>query len=163
PTQDQGYLLVNVQLPDSASVQRTDAILARIDEIARAVPGVAHTVGVSGESFLTTTNGSNLGSMFVVLKPFEPRTRAESDEVIAAKIPQQCAREIDGALVGVFRAPPIHGLGNAGGFKLQTEQHGYVDLGELQTMTDQLVQRANADPHSAGVFTLFRAHTPQIF
>ena len=64
PTQDQGYLLVNVQLPDSASVQRTDAILARIDKIARGVPGVAHTVGVSGESFLTTTNGSNLGTMF---------------------------------------------------------------------------------------------------
>src|SRR5262249_38498467 len=74
PTQDQGYLLINVQLPDSASVQRTDAILARIDEIARGVPGVAHTVGVSGESFLTTTNAPNFGTMFASLKPFEQRT-----------------------------------------------------------------------------------------
>jgi multidrug efflux pump len=163
PTQDQGYLLVSVQLPDSASVQRTDAILARIDQMARSIPGVAHTVGVSGQSFLTTTNGSNLGSMFIVLKPFGQRTQAEYDEVIAAKIQRQCAQEIDGALIGVFRAPPIQGLGNAGGFKLQTEQRGYVDLGELQTMTDQLVQRANADPHYAGVFTLYRAHTPQLF
>jgi multidrug efflux pump len=163
PTQDQGYLLVNVQLPDSASVQRTDAVLARIDQIARRIPGVAHTVGVSGESFLTTTNGSNLGTMFVGLKPFEERTQAEYDEVIAAKIQQQCHQEIDGAIISVFRAPPIQGLGNAGGFKLQTEQRGYVDLAELQTMTDQLVARANAEPHYAGVFTLYRAHTPQLF
>ena len=163
PTQDQGYLLVNVQLPDSASVQRTDAILAKIDQIARRVPGVAHTVGVSGEAFLTTTNGPNLGTMFVGLKPFEQRTQAEYDAVIAAKIQQQCNQEIEGAIVNVFRAPPIQGLGNAGGFKLQTEQRGYVDLSGLQTMTDQLVQPASTDPHYAAVFTLYRAHTPQLF
>jgi len=163
PTQDQGYLLVNIQLPDSASVQRTDEILARIDRIARAIPGVAHTVGVSGEAFLTTTNASNLGTMFVGLKPFEERTPAEYDAVIAAKIQQQCNQEIEGALIGVFRAPPIQGLGNAGGFKVQTEQRGYVDLGGLQTMTDQLVGRARTDPHYAVVFTLYRAHTPQLF
>jgi multidrug efflux pump len=163
PTQDQGYLVVNVQLPDSASVQRTEAVLARIDQIARGVPGVAHTVGVSGESFITTTNAPNLGTMFIGLKPFEQRTRAEYDAVIAAKVQQQCNQEIDGAFISIFRAPPIQGLGNAGGFKLQTEQRGYVNLAELQTMTDQLVQRANTDPHYAGVFTLYRAHTPEIF
>src|SRR5262249_44363782 len=99
PTQDQGYLLVNVQLPDSASVQRTDAVLAQIDQIARRVPGVAHTVGVSGEAFLTTTNGPNLGTMFVGLKPFEERTRAEYDAVIAAKIQQECNQKIEGAII----------------------------------------------------------------
>jgi multidrug efflux pump len=164
PTQDQGYLLTNVQLPDSASVQRTDAILAQIDQIARKIPGVAHTVGVSGESFLTSTNSSNLGSMFIVLKPYDERTSpTEYDAVVAAKLQQQCNEEIEGAVIGVFRAPPIHGLGNAGGFKLQTEQHGFVDLGELQTSTDQLVQKASADPHYAIVFTQYRAHVPQIF
>jgi multidrug efflux pump len=163
PVQDQGYLLVNVQLPDSASVQRTDAVLAKIDKIGRSVPGVAHTVGVSGEAFLTTTNGPNLGTMFLGLKPFEERTPEEYDAVIAAKVQQQCNQEIEGALVSVFRAPPIQGLGNAGGFKLQTEQRGYVDLAGLQTMTDQLVQRASTDPHYAAVFTLYRAHTPQLF
>ncbi|HEV8060088.1 MAG TPA: efflux RND transporter permease subunit [Gemmataceae bacterium] len=163
PVQDQGYLLINVQLPDSASVQRTDAIMAKIDKIARKIPGVAHTVGVSGEAFLTTTNGPNLATMFLSLKPFEERTREEYDEVIAAKVQQQCNQEIEGAMIGVFRAPPIQGLGNAGGFKLQTEQRGYVDLSGLQTMTDQLVQRASTDPHYAVVFTLYRAHTPQLF
>ena len=163
PVQDQGYLLVNVQLPDSASVQRTDAILAKIDKIARGIPGVAHTVGVSGEAFLTTTNGPNLGTMFLPLKPFEERTREEYDAVIAAKVQQQCNEEIQGAIISVFRAPPIQGLGNAGGFKLQTEERGYVDLAGLETMTDQLVQRARTDPRYAAVFTLYRAHTPQLF
>src|SRR5262249_32379283 len=59
--------------------------------------------------------------------------------------------------------PPIRGLGNAGGFKMQTQQRGYVDLNELQTVTDELVKKANADPRFAGVFTIFRANTPQLF
>ena len=163
PVQDQGYLLVNAQLPDSASVQRTDAVLSRINDIAREIRGVSHTVGFSGISFLTTTNGSNLGTIFIGLKPFEERTAAEYDEQVAGKLQQRCNQEIDGAIISVFRAPPIQGLGNAGGFKLQTEQRGYVDLAELQTMTDQLIERANPDPHYAGVFTLYRAHTPQLF
>ena len=66
-------------------------------------------------------------------------------------------------MIGVFRAPPIRGLGNAGGFKLQTEQRGYVDLRELQAQTDELVARANGDPHFAGVFSIYRAATPQLF
>jgi multidrug efflux pump len=124
---------------------------------------VAHTVGVSGESFVTTTNAPNLGTMFVGLKSFDERTRAEYDEAIAAKLQRQCNQEIEGAIVSIFRAPPIQGLGNAGGFRLQTEERGYVDLSGLQTMTDQLVQGANAEPYYAGVFTLYRAHTPQLF
>src|SRR6202044_1789343 len=110
------------------------------------------------------TNGSNLGSMFIVLDPWNERhSPAEYDAAIARKIQQTCAQEIEGALIGVFRAPPIHGLGNAGGFKLQTEQRGYVDLKELQTQTDQLVAKANADPRFAGVFSIYRAATPQLY
>ncbi len=164
PEQDQGYLLVNVQLPDSASVQRTETIMSKVDKIARSLPGVAHTVGISGESFLLTTIGSNLGSMFVVLEPFDQRTSADKyDATIMGELQARCAREIQGAVVAVFRSPPIRGVGNAGGFQLQTEEHGFVDLAELQTMTDALVKRANADPHFAGVFTLYRAFTPQLF
>jgi multidrug efflux pump len=138
--------------------------MQRIDKIARAVPGVAHTVGISGQSFLLGTNGSNLGAMFVVLAPFSERRSAdEYDAAIAGKIQAECTREIEGALVSVFRAPPIRGLGNVGGFQLQTEQRGYVDLLRLQAMTEALVGKLNADPHFAGAFTQFRAATPQLF
>jgi multidrug efflux pump len=164
PDQDQGYLLVNVQLPDSASVQRTQEVMAQIDQMARRIPGVAHTVAIAGESFLLSMNASNLGSMFVVLEPFEERRSHDRyDLAIAQTLRQQAAREIEGAVVGVFRSPPIRGLGNAGGFQLQTEQHGYVNLDELQAKTDELVRQANMDPKFNGVFTLFRAHTPQLF
>ena len=126
--------------------------MAQIDKIARGdpddrehypgIPGIAHTVGISGQSFLQNINGSNLGSMFAVLQTWDERPADQYDAVIAQKLEQQCAREIEGAVVGVFRAPPIQGLGNAGGFKLQTEQHGFVDRSELQVVTDQLVQKA---------------------
>ncbi len=164
PTQDQGYLLVNVQLPDSASVQRTQAVMQKIGKIARGIPGVAHTVGIAGTSFLLATNGSNLGSMFVVLDDFSRRTRRDRyDAAIAQTIQERCAREVEEALVGVFRSPPVRGLGNAGGFQLQIEQVGRFDLPELQAQTDGFVRRLNADPRFAGSFTLFRSAVPGLY
>jgi multidrug efflux pump len=164
PTQDQGYLLVSAQLPDSASVQRTEAVMNEIGDIARALPGVAHTVGISGTSFLLTTNGSNLGSMFVVLKPFDERQDPEQyDAAIADKIQRLCYQKIEDAMIGVFRPPPIRGIGNVGGFQLQVQQRGTVDFDALERSTNELVRKANADPKFAGVLTLFRAHTPQLY
>ena len=164
PTQDQGYLLINVQLPDSASLQRTEAVLAQVDQIARDTPGVAHTVGIGGMSFVLGTAGSNLGSMFVVLDPWDQRHgREQYDAAITQKIQMRCGREVKDAIVSVFRPPPLRGLGNAGGFQLQVEQRGFVDLNQLQAQTDQFIQDANRDPNFAGVFTLFRANTPQMF
>jgi multidrug efflux pump len=184
PMQDQGYLLVNVQLPDSASVQRTSQVMTRLQRMAlgddtgkykgpplapeekryEGIPGIAHTVAVSGQSFLLSANGSNFGSCFLVLDPFEERTEHDRyDEVIAGKMRKLIAEEIDDAVVTVFRAPPIQGLGNAGGFKLQTEQRGFVDLNELQQATDELVRKINEDPRFIGAFTMFRAETPQLY
>jgi len=174
PEQDQGYLLVNALLPDSWSAQETQKVVSQIDKIARGdpddpehypgIPGVAHVLAIAGQSFLLSANGSNFGSAFVILKPFEERREHECyDEVVAIKLRQLCAREIPDAVVTVFRAPPIQGLGNAGGFKLQLEQRGFVDLQELQTDTDSLVQAGNKDPRMAGLFTMYRANTPQVY
>ena len=74
PDQDGGYLMLTVQLPDSASVLRTEKVIAHIDKLARATPGVAHTVGVSGQSLILNANAPNLGSMYVLLKPFDERS-----------------------------------------------------------------------------------------
>jgi multidrug efflux pump len=164
PNQDQGYVLLNVQLPDSASVQRTQEVMYKVEEIVHATKGVIHTVSISGTSFLLSANGSNFGSMFIILDSYEKRRSHETyDATIAQEIQKQCYLQIEDAVIGVFRAPPIRGLGNAGGFKLQTEQRGFVDLDELQKSTDELVQAANQDPRIAGAFTLFRANTPQIY
>jgi multidrug efflux pump len=184
PMQDQGYLLVNVQLPDSASVQRTQEVMARIQRIAlgdegdkyqglkpgpkskryEGIPGIANTVSVAGMSFLLNANGSNFGSCFLVLEPFEKRKGKDElyDDVVAQKFREAVAQDVgQDAVITVFRAPPIQGLGSAGGFKLQVEQRGFVDLNELQETTDDFVRAANKDPRLVGVFSLYRARTPQ--
>jgi len=170
PEQDQGYLLVNVQLPDSASVERTQEVMEQITRIALGehgkpgIRGVAHTLSVAGQSLLLNANGSNFGSCFVILEPFDKRRDPECyDAVIAEKLRARFAAGIDGAEIQVFRAPPIQGLGSGGGFKLQVEQRGYVDLPQLQNQTDKLVTAANRDPRLVGVFSMFRADTPQIY
>ncbi len=111
PTQDKGYLLANVQLPDSASLERTVDVMRRIDEIARQTPGVKHTVGISGQSFLLNANGSNFGSLFVTLDDFDRRHSPELHaDAINARLRRQYHREIQEALIAVFGAPPVDGL-----------------------------------------------------
>ncbi len=132
PQQDQGWLLVNVQLPDSASVQRTRDIILRIDQIARATPGVASTVSVAGQSVLLTTNSSNFGSMFVVLDEFGKRKKPELHaNAIMTRLRQACHEQIREARIDVFGAPPVPGIGIAGGFKLMVEDRGALGMDNL--------------------------------
>ena len=77
PEQDKGYLLLNVQLPEGAAVERTQAVIARLDKLARSIDGVGHTLGVSGMSILLQANAPNFGSMFVILQPFDERHSPE--------------------------------------------------------------------------------------
>ena len=107
PEQDKGYLLVTAQLPDSASVQRTREVLARMDKIALATPGVKATMGVAGQSFLLNANGSNFASMFVILKEFHDRKGPGlSAGEIEAKLRGEFRTEVKDALVGVFGRRP---------------------------------------------------------
>jgi multidrug efflux pump subunit AcrB len=164
PEQDKGRLLVNVQLPEGASVQRTQAVVAKVDQLARAMPGVAYVLGVSGQSILLQANAPNFGSLFVILKPFsERRGRRFSDKVLAQQLRKLCYDEIPEATVTVFGAPPVDGLGTAGGFKLMVEDRGNHGVETLQRMTDGLVQRGNQQPGLVGLFTLFRSNVPQLY
>src|SRR5205823_3175017 len=87
PQQDKGYLLLNVQLPDSASVERTQTVVNRIEQIARDTPGVEHTVGITGQSLILSANAPNLGSMYVMLKSFDQRRGSElTADAIAANL-----------------------------------------------------------------------------
>jgi multidrug efflux pump len=164
PAQDRGYLLVNAQLPDSASLQRTQEVMRQMEKIIRATPGVQHTLGIAGQSFLTNANGSNLASMFVILDPFHKRRAADlHDTAIADGLRQRLFREIEDAQVAVFGAPPVDGLGNAGGFKLMIEDRGDNSLQALQEQTEKLAEQGNKIPGLVDLFTLFRANTPQKF
>jgi multidrug efflux pump len=164
PQQDKGYLLVNVQLPDGASVERTRKVMDRVERMARKLEGVEHTVGISGQSLLLNANASNFGSMYVMLKNFDERHRADlTGDAIAAKLNKQCQEEVRDALVSIFGAPPVDGLGNAGGFKIMLEDRGNLGLAELQKTADEIVAKGNETPGLDGIFTSLRANTPWIY
>src|SRR5262249_16595982 len=138
PSQDKGYLLVDVRLPDSSSLERTQAVMAQVDRIARGdgkkhdshtggghdhagggIPGIAHTITISGQSIVQNAIGSNYGTVYVVLDEFHHRHGSEMGaDAIMAKLRAACYREVQEAQVAVFGAPPVDGLGSAGGFKV---------------------------------------------
>ena len=164
PVQDKGYLLVNMQLPDAASLERTVEVTEKAGKIARETPGVAHTATYAGQSVLLNAFASNYGTMFVVFKPFhERRDSALSGEAIAAQLRERFQREIPEARVLVFGAPAVRGLGNAGGFKLMVQATGDVDFDALQAQADNLVAKGSQQPGLVGLFNGFRARTPQLY
>ncbi|MDB5310086.1 MAG: cation/multidrug efflux pump [Gemmataceae bacterium] len=164
PTQDKGRLIVNIQLPDSAALERTVEVTEAFERIARETPGVAHTIGVPGRSFVLNAVGSNLGSMFLVLDPFhDRRSPARSAEAITAELRRRCAREIPEARVNVFGAPAVDGLGSSGGFKLMVEATGDVDYLALQGQAENLAEKGNKQPELVGLFSGMRADNPQLF
>ncbi len=164
PIQDKGYLLANIQLPDSASLERTVEVTAAVEKIALETPGVAHTLAIPGVSFVLNANSSNYGSMFITFKPFAERRAADqSGEAILGRLRARLQREVPDARVLVFGAPAVRGLGNAGGFKLMVEATGDVNFDALQAQADNLVAQGNQQPGLVGLFNGFRARTPQLY
>jgi hydrophobe/amphiphile efflux-1 (HAE1) family protein len=163
PEQDRGYLLLNVQLPDSSSVERTQKLMARIEQLALKTAGVEHTIGVSGQSLILGANASNLGTLYVVLKGFEERGAGLSADAIAAELTARCRREVRGAVVSVFHPPPVEGLGTTGGFKMIVEDRGNLGLGELQRVSDEIVARGNNTPGLRGLFNSARSNAPWLY
>jgi hydrophobe/amphiphile efflux-1 (HAE1) family protein len=169
PQQDKGYLLLNVQLPDSASVERTEKTMARIEKIVRdlTIGGkkvVAHTVGISGQSLILGANAPNLGSMYVILEDFAARHgSAQTADAIAEAIRDRCQREVQGAIVSAFGAPPIDGLGATGGFKLIIEDRGNLGMSELQRVSDKIVDAGNQTSGLHGLFNSSRVNTPWLY
>ncbi|MGE3537174.1 MAG: efflux RND transporter permease subunit, partial [Candidatus Tectimicrobiota bacterium] len=163
PPQDKSYLIVNVQLPDGASLERTDAVIQRVTDIVLQAPGVGNAVGFAGFSAATRANNSNAGAIFATLKPFEERLPHGLSAVHIAQDLRQRLSEIQEASLAVFPPPPVRGLGTAGGFKLEVQDRTGNDVVALQTATEQLVAAARQQPELVGVFTPFRATTPQLY
>jgi hydrophobe/amphiphile efflux-1 (HAE1) family protein len=164
PEQDKGYLLVNFQLPDSASVERTQRVMAHLESVAHDTPGVEHTVGIAGQSLILNANAPNFGSLYVMLKPFAERTGAGlTADAIANTLKDKCRQQVPGAIVSTFGAPPIDGLGTTGGFKLIVEDRGNLGPGDLQRVSDQIVSRGNETQGLEGLFSSSRASTPWLY
>jgi multidrug efflux pump len=164
PSQDKGYLVLNLQLPDSASVGRTEQVMQRIGKMVRETPGVKHTVGISGESILLGANSPNFGAMYVMLDDFHHRLSPDlSADAIAGQLQEKLQADIADGIVKVLGAPPLEGLGNVGGFKIMIEDRGNGGLQALQNVADAIVADGQQTPGLRDLFSSFRANTPWLY
>jgi len=172
PTQDMGFLMVGVQLPDAASAERTRDVMERLQRVCMKTPGIKHLVTQAGSSFLLSANSSNFGSMFAILDVFPNREEpGMSADEIAAKLRATSAKEIPDAMVTVLPAPPVRGVGRTGGFKFMVEDRGDLGLPALQQQADNLNEKGNLErnpknetkPLLTIAPNVFRANTPQLY
>ena len=162
PGQDKQYLVAFAQLPDAASLDRSEDVIRRMDEIALKQPGVEHAVSFPGLSINGFTNSTNSGIVFVTLKPFEERRSAElSAGAIAGALNQKFAA-IQDAYIAVFPPPPVMGLGTIGGFRLQIEDRSDRGFDELYKQTQGLIAASQKVPALAGLFSSFQVSVPQV-
>lgn len=162
PAQDKQYLVSIAQLPDAASLDRTQEVVKQMQEIALQVPGVANTVAFPGLSVNGFTNSPNSAIVFTPLEAFSERTDpSQSAMAIAAQLNKRFTA-IDEAFVAVFPPPPIQGLGTTGGFKLQIEDRGNKGFEALFNSLQAVIGKAQQDPALMGLYSSFRIQVPQM-
>ena len=162
PGQDKQYLVAFAQLPDAASLERTESVIKEMSSIALEQPGVISSVAFPGLNINGFTNSPNSGIVFTTLSDFKERNDPSmSADAIAAALNQKFAG-IEDAFIAIFPPPPVQGLGTIGGFRLQIQDrssHGYE---ELYNVTMQVMQKAWATPELTGIFSSYQVNVPQL-
>jgi multidrug efflux pump len=162
PTQDKGYLVSFAQLPNGATLDRTEDVIRKMSDIALKHPGVQNAVAFPGLSINGFTNSPNSGIVFATLKPSEERRSPElSANAIAADLNKQYG-SIQEAFIAIFPPPPVQGLGTVAGFKLYIEDRAGMGLEPLYKETTSTLQKGNQTPGLIGVFSSFDINVPQI-
>jgi hydrophobe/amphiphile efflux-1 (HAE1) family protein len=163
PQADQAYVITAIQLPDGASLERTDAVVQRAGRILLDTPGIARTVAFSGFSGATRTNPTNAGAIFAALEPFEKRVK--SGDLLPRILAESQKRlgEIKEAQILVLPPPSVRGIGTLGGFAFEVEDTAGQGSASLQAAAGELIAAANRDPALSRVFTFFRSSSPQIY
>ncbi len=163
PTQDKQYLVGFAQLPDGATLDRTEAVLRQISDVAREQPGVRNAIQFPGLSINGFVNAPNAGIVFIGLEPFEERTTDEEYGLAIAGALNAKFAAIQEAFIAVFPPPPVAGLGQVGGFKLQVEDRAGLGEGELYQAAQALLGRAYQTPELTGLFSSFQINVPQLY
>ena len=165
PIDDQGYLMLAVQLPEGASLGRTSASLEQAGDMARRIPGVERVISLAGMSLLdNSADLANAGTIWVMLKPFDARKHAPGQDLIS--LYQALQKSVAGLSDGqafVLPPPAIQGIGNAGGFQMQLELlGGSFDYARLNNLTQEIVKAAASEPSVSNVLTTFKADAPHV-
>jgi multidrug efflux pump len=163
PSQDKQYLVGFAQLPDAATIDRTEDVIRQMSDIALKQPGVESAVAFPGLSINGFTNSPNSGIVFATLKPFEERKSKDlSGPAIAMELNQKYAG-IKEAYIAMFPPPPVQGLGTIGGFKLQIEDRAGLGYTALNDAVKAFMAEAATTPELAGLFTSYQVNVPQLF
>lgn len=163
PGQDKQYLVGFAQLPDAASLDRTEDVIRQMSEIGMKTPGVESAIAFPGLSINGFVNSPSSGIVFMSLKPFEERTSKDlSGPAIAQKLNQQMSG-IQGAYIAMFPPPPVQGLGTIGGFKLQIQDRGALGKEALNDALKAFLAKAYQAPELAGMFSSYQINVPQLY
>jgi multidrug efflux pump len=162
PTQDKKYLVTFAQLPDAASLDRSESVIRRMSSIAMNEPGFDSAVAFPGLSINGFTNSPNAGIAFIGLRPFDERKDPSlSAKAISASLNAKFG-SIQDAYIAVFPPPPVQGLGTIGGFKLQIEDRGNLGYEALYKETMNVIAKSRTVPELANLFTSFTVNVPQV-
>jgi multidrug efflux pump len=163
PTMDRAIVVISLQLPPGASLQRTDAAVRQATDILLAEPGVRYSNAFSGRNAATFSAATNAGTLFIVLDDFEDRhRRGLTVDKIAQSLRVKLA-QIEDAQILVFIPPPVRGVGASAGFSMRLQDTLGMPASEFARITQDFVAEANRTPGIANVFTTFAAATPQVF
>ena len=163
PDEDQGYFFVAAQLPDGATLERTQVVLEKINDILDDTPGVSGVINITGYSMIDAVAATNSGTCFGILEPWDERNEPHLQlPAILASVESRLA-EIQEAITFAFIPPPITGLGNAGGFEFQLQDRGDVGIVLLETVANDMVYSGMTDPGLTRMNSNFRANVPQLY
>lgn len=160
PSEDQGYFIVNVQLPEAASAERTREVVFALEERLREVPGVADTVAISGRSFVGNVNAPYFGFLIPILEPWGERGPGESATAIIEDLRAELAGHPD-ARIQVFNAPPIPGIGSTGAVRVQLQGLEFQGPAAMAAESGRFLGALNRQPEVAAAFTTYTASVPQ--
>ena len=164
PEEDQGYAFLQIQLPDAASLQRTDAVMRKVDEMLAHTHGVKSYSGISGFSLISNTSASYTGFYFLQLEPWEERLTPElSAEGLMRTLNVKMRTDIPEAIAFAFGPPAIPGLGTAGGFTFMLQDRTGGTIAQLSEMLDKLSLEARKRPEIASIVSTFRPSVPQLY
>ncbi|AGU50083.1 putative RND efflux-1 hydrophobe/amphiphile transporter, HAE1 family [Variovorax paradoxus B4] len=163
PAQDKQYLIGFAQLPDGATLDRTDEVIQRMGEIMKKNPNVEDAIAFPGLSINGFTNSSNSGIVFATLKPFDQRKRADQSGGAVAGQLNGAFASIQDAFIVMFPPPPVAGLGTTGGFKLQIEDRASVGYDQMDAAVKAFMAKAYAAPELTGMFTSWQVNVPQLY
>jgi len=165
PPQDKQYLIGIVQLPDAASLDRTESVVRRMSQLAKETPGVDHVIGFSGLSVQGFVNLSNTAVLFFPLKPFDQRTTKDLSAGAIAGALNRKFSAIQDAVIFAVPPPPVQGLGTTGGFKLYIQDRGAHGYDELARVTAEVLNKARQqhELNPYATYTTFQNSVPQLF